>query len=150
MFVNSDKRYFEFSNGLAATACSMLMSDDSHRAFCTIGDRNFDLPSGTTMVARQGIIDYIKKVAGLSKNGVKVKVTYEHYICLISIPEKNIRLGICAIPCSEQYTNIEVFINHNKFCEGKEKIAFKNIRGIQNLALRKLSEYEKRCGYVCS
>lgn len=149
MFVISDKRYFEFSNGLVAGACSMLSSDNSYTTYCTIGDRCLDLPSGTTMAARQGIIDYIKKVAGLSKNGVKV--TYEHYICLISIPEKKIRLDICAVPCSEQYTDIEVFINrNNKFYEGKEKIAFKNIRGIQKLALHKLSEYEKRCGYACS
>lgn len=149
MFVNSDMRYFEFSNGWAAEACSMIRSDNSYTAFCTIGDRCFDLPSGTTMAARQGIIDYIKKVAGFSKN--RVKVTYEHYTCLISIPEKKILLGVCAVPCSEQYTDIEVFINrNNKFYEGKEKIAFKNIRGIQKLALHKLSEYEKRCGYACS
>ncbi len=149
MFVLSDMRYFEFSNGWAAEACSMIRSDNSYTTYCTIGDRYFDLPSGTTMAARQGIIDYIMKVAGFSKN--RVKVTYEQYVCQISIPEKKIRLGIRAVPCSEQYTNIKVFIDcDNKFYEGKEKIAFKNIRGIQKLALHKLSEYEKRCGYACS
>ncbi len=142
MFVVKEMRNFKFSNGYVATAVAET-TNYGVSAYYLINGRPFNLPNDLTIASRQGILNHIKKNFGFDN---KVKVTYEDYCCQIWIPEKKITLDFKAVPRSEQYTNITVTANSVHIFEGKEKITFNSIHGMQNLALSKLNEYEKQKG----
>lgn len=140
MFVVKEMRNFKFSNGYVATAVAET-ANYSVSTYYLINGRPFNLPNDLTMASRQGIINHIKKNFVFDN---KVKVTYEDYCCQIWIPEKKVTLEFKAVPRSEQYTDITVAANSVHIFEGKEKITFNSIRGMQDLALSKFNEYEKQ------
>lgn len=141
MFVAKEMRNLKFSSSKDVVTVVAEATNYGFIFYYLVGGRPFNFPNGITMASRQGIIDHIKKNFGFDN---KVKVTYEDYCCQIWIPEKKVTLEFKAVPRSEQYTNITVTTNSVHIFEGKEKITFNSIRGMQDLALSKFNEYEKQ------
>ncbi len=143
MLVAKEMRNLKFSSSKDVVTVVAEATNYGFIFYYFIGGRPFNLPNGLTMASRQGIIDHIKKNFRLDN---KVKVIYEDYCCQICVQEKKITLDLKAVPRSEKYTDIIVMANSVQIFKGKEKITFNSIRGMQDLALSKLSECEKQKG----
>lgn len=143
MLVAKEMRNLKFSSSKDVVTVVAEATNYGFIFYYLVGSRPFNFPNGITMASRQGIINHIKKNFRLDN---KVKVTYEDYCCQICVPEKKITLDLKAVPRSEKYTDITVMVNSVQLFKGKEKITFNSIRGMQDLALSKLSEYEKQKG----
>lgn len=135
--IQYEYREFLFSNGITVQA-----RYQNNVGILVVNNQQSASLNGVYIASRQGILSVISKALNLDS---KVKIVRECYYCRFTPSNTSKTVAeIQAFPKSAKHINMRIAVNGTLVFRGTEQISFESIKGMQELALKKLQELEKK------